>query len=251
MRDLIPVADSLPASPAIVTLGVDVPTVDELFGFMRDAELRFDSLRMRLSERTWGTSGERAETTDVWLRHPGFAKVITRWGPELSRDYRIWIGDGVRVRTFDATANVATDRPIRSRVVGATDPGLPAFARVYLPRTALPTETTVETFIHPDGFVNRVLRSGVTRILGTAILEGREAHVLRCDHPRLSHLLTDRPDHWLEVAVDRMTGVILLLIEHVGDRVTQRSEVTALEPDPPIPNGTFTLHLSTDVRRVY
>lgn len=251
MRDLIPVADARPAAPALVTLGTDVPSLDELFLFMRDAELRFDSLRMRLLERTWGTSGEQVDTTDVWLRHPGRAKVITRRGSELGRDFRVWIGDGTRVQTFDATADVATDRPVRSRVVGATAADLPGFARVYAPRTELPAATTVEAFIHPDGFVNRVLRSGASRIMGTAILAGREADVLRCDHPRLSHVLTDRPDHWLEVGVDRMTGLMLLLTERVAEQVTQRAEVTSLELDASIPDEVFSLRVSTDVRRIY
>ncbi len=254
MRDLVLVPErSAPAMPEIVALGPGAPTLDELFTFMRDAELRFDSLRMRVVERTWGVHGEQHEVIELWLRHTGQAKIVTRVGEDpMSRDFRIWVSDGEVERSFDARSNLATERPVRRRVVGATAPDLPAFARVYLPRTMLPTESFVDAFVHPHGLVRRVLQSGETHILGTAMLgPGREAWVLRCDRPRISHLLTDRPDHWIQVGVDRMTGLLLLHVEHSAGRVTHHTEVTALELDAAIPDGTFTLHLSGDVRRLF
>jgi hypothetical protein len=253
MHDVMIVDQGAPlSSPEIVVLESDLPSLDELFTFMRDAELRFETLRMRLVERTWGVAGEHAETIELWLRHPGMAKIVTRHGDELGRDFRIWASDGEMTRTFDATADLATERPVRPRVVGATDPGLPAFARIYPPRTALPMESIVDTFVHPHGFARRVLQSGETHIVGSALLgPGRESIVLRCHHPRISHVLTDRPDHWLEVGVDRMTGLLLLQVEHVGDRVTHHTEVIDLELDGAIPDEAFRLHLSSDVRRLY
>jgi len=64
-------------------------------------------------------------------------------------------------------------------------------------------------------------------------------------------VLTDRPDHWLEVAVDTQTGLILLLAEHVGTQTTRRAEVTVVSIDDPIPDSVFNLHLSSDVRVIY
>lgn len=41
--------------PEIVSLPAHLPTVGELFDFMRDAELRFATLRMRIVERAQTT----------------------------------------------------------------------------------------------------------------------------------------------------------------------------------------------------
>ena len=64
--------------------------------------------------------------------------------------------------------------------------------------------------------------------------------MLRADHPRSTYVLTDRPDRWLEVGVDRQTGFIVRLVEHIGDVVTRHAEVTSLELDPAIPDEAFT-----------
>ena len=147
---------------------------------------------------------------------------------------------------------MATRRRLPNLPVGAADASLPSFARLYVPVTPLPPETLAETFIHPHGFCRNVLATGQTRRLGTAVLlGGREAIVLRCDHPRTSHVLTDRPDHWLEVAVDYQTGLILLLAEHIGGRITRHGEVVSLGLDEPITDDAFRLHLSADTLRLY
>jgi hypothetical protein len=80
---------------------------------------------------------------------------------------------------------------------------------------------------------------------------GREAILLRCDHPRTSHVLTDRPDHWLEIGVDLQTGLIVLLAEHVGDQMTRHAEATMVNLDERIADEAFTIHLSADTRRIY
>ena len=63
--------------PAVVSLPATLPTVAELFDFMRDAELRFATLRLRIEERTQTARGEDITTMDTVLRHPGDAKVST------------------------------------------------------------------------------------------------------------------------------------------------------------------------------
>src|SRR6187399_368812 len=55
----------------------DLPTLAQLFTFMRDAELRFETLRMRIEEQTATTLGDQTFATDVWLRHPGWARMLT------------------------------------------------------------------------------------------------------------------------------------------------------------------------------
>ncbi len=254
MRDLVPVDRSLPAPrPSVVALGPEAPRPVELFAFMAEAELRFSSLRLRIVERVWNARGEDVDITEVALRHPGHARVVRRRaGAGVHRDYDVWVTDGHVVKTLDARSGTASIRPLPSRVTGATDPGLPGFSRVWISQTELPPDTLAETFVHPRGFCRNVLATGLVTMQGSATLAGqREAILLRCDHPRTSHLLTDRPDRWLEIGVDRATGLILLLSDHVGDRLTRHAEVDDMELDPVLPDETFTVHLSDDVRMIY
>jgi hypothetical protein len=253
MRELITVDErQLPSTPAVVALGPDAPTPSELFAFMADAELRFESLRMRILERVWNAAGESVQTIEVSVRHPGHARVVRRRDQAgLSRDYDIWVSDGSTVRTYDARSRASSARPVRPPVVGVTDPDLPSHGRVRPSRTRLPAKSLAETFIHPRGYCRNVLATGPVSLVGGASIAGREAILLRCEHPRTSHLLTDRPDHWLEVGVDRMTGLILLLVEHVGERITRRAEVAALELDPTLGDETFEIHVSADTRVLY
>lgn len=237
--------------PELATLASDEPSSSELFRFMSEAELRFQSLRMRIVDRRIGTRGEETETSEIWLRHPGMAKVVTSRDPR-GRDFDVWLSDGEVVRTYDARIDVATVRRPPPRPVGATDPDLPPFARLQPPVTALPSETVADTFVHPHGFTRNVLGSGVLHQLGTALLVGvREAILLRCDHPRTNHVLTDRPDHWLEVAVDRQTGLILLLAEHVGGRITRHAEAVSVALDEPLGDEVFRIHISADTKTLY
>ena len=234
------------------TLPDRTPDLVTLYTFMREAELRFSSLRMRIVDRRAGTHGEEVETSDVWLRHPGLAKVVQTRGDSLARDFDIWLTDGETVQTYVARNNVATRRRVPSPPVGAADDSnLPPFARLYLPVTPLAAETLAETFVHPRGFCRNVLATGNTLILGTGMVANREVVLLRCDQPRTSHVLTDRPDHWLEVAVDYQTGLILLLAEHIGGRITRKGEVTSLGLDEPIPDDAFRLHISDDTVTLY
>lgn len=239
-------------SPLYTTLPSKAPTLDELFRFMSEAELRFDSLRLRIEDRRVTTHGEELETHEVWLRHPGQAKVTSTRGAQLDRDFDVWLRDGDQVRTYDRATNTATVRRRPVHPAGATRADLPSFARVYEPLTQLPPESLADTFVHPHGFCRNVLVTGVITTRGTAALpNGREVLLVRSAHPRTTQVLTDRPDHWLEIAVDTQTGLILLLAEHVGGQMTRRAEVTAIGVDDPIPDSAFKLHLSSDVRVLY
>jgi hypothetical protein len=186
------------------------------------------------------------------VRHPGLAKVIsTRGGDGPGSDFDVWVSDGETVRTYTATNNSSTARRLPRRPVGADSADLPAFARIYLPVTTLPAETLADTFVHPHGFCHNVLGTGVVSRRGTASIAGREAILLRCDHPRTSHVLTDRPDHWLEIGIDIQTGVLLLLAEHVGSQMTRHSEVTTFALDETVVDDVFQVHISSDTRSLY
>ncbi|HEY7599899.1 MAG TPA: hypothetical protein VH741_08230 [Candidatus Limnocylindrales bacterium] len=247
-----PPANAPLRAPALAALPDVRPSIGRLFEFMAEAELRFGSLRMRIDDRRVSAAGAETETSEVWLRHPGFAKVVQSRGEGATPDYDVWVSDGEHVQTYAARNSVATRRRVPPRPVGTTDPRLPGHARLYVPVTPLPAETLAETFVHPHGFCANVLATGTVSELGTAPLVGeREALILRCDHPRTSHVLTDRPDHWLEVGVDRQTGMILLLAEHIGGRITRHGEVTALSLDERLGDEAFTVHVSADTTRLY
>ncbi len=253
MSNLVSYVDRPAAStPSIVALDGQAPRLEELFEFMTDAELRIRTLRMRILEETLTARGEIRVTVDVILAHPGRARVTRRRSADpMSRDYDVWSSDGTTVTTYDARSERASVRPVGRQVVGATRPDLPRFAQVYVPLTRLPAETLPDAFIHPHGYVRNVLLTGPVALVGTMMVHGREAFMLRADHPRSTYVLTDRPDRWLEVGVDRQTGFIVRLVEHIGDTVTRQAEVTSLELDPAIPDEAFTVHLPEDVRRIY
>ena len=148
--------------PAVAALGPGEPTVQALFDFMRDAELRFATLRMRILERVISTRGEDTTQIDVMLRHPGHARVTTsRPGEELGGTYEIWISDGDIVRTYAAQHKLGTQRPIRNRPRGLDDkdfpgkPGMDAPAKAEGPGQSHPLDVPPE------------LRCGVVR--GTVV----------------------------------------------------------------------------------
>lgn len=226
--------------PEIVALRSVVPTVPELFDFMRDAELRFATLRLRIEERSQTSLGEEITAMDAVVRHPGEAKVTTtRPGGPVKADYEIWISDGDIVKTYASAHGLGTQRPVRNRPRGLDDPDLPGTSKVYEPLTALPMETLPDTFVHPAGYCQNVLATGRCTVTGTAIVSGREAILLECDQPRTTELAGDRPDFHISIAVDRDTGVILRLVEAIGGDVTREAEVVELSPDGPLPPAVF------------
>jgi hypothetical protein len=253
MSDLIP-ADQAPVAPsaARVALADETPAIEELFSFAREAELRVQTLRMRIEDRVVSAKGEQVTIYDVQLRHPGQARVTTRRGAEeLSRDYDIWLSDGVTATSYQAARKVASVRRLPARVVGSDRPDLPPFARQYVPLTRLPAGSLAETFIHPHGLFRNVLVTGPLAVVGTREVAGREAVVVRSRHPRSAKVLVDRPDRTVEVGIARDSGFVVLLVERVGDTVTRHAEVTALELDPTLFDSAFELKLPADVRKVY
>jgi hypothetical protein len=225
--------------PEIAALPVGLPSVEELFTFMRDAELRFETLRMGIEERAFTADGEHLTAVDVLLRHPGHARVTTA-EPErgTTGNYELWISDGEIVRTWSGVHQLGTRRPIRNRPRGL-DGDFPGSSRVYEPLTALPMETLPETFVHPAGYCQNVLATGRCWISGTDLVAGREAIVVDCDHPRVVEMTADRPDFHVQIAVDRADGVILRLIETIGGEVTREALVTAYQPNAPLPPNAF------------
>ncbi len=238
--------------PEIVALPAALPTVAELFEFMRDAESRFETVRMRIEERTETARGEEITTMEAVVHHPGDAKVTTtRPGDGRKSEYEVWISDGEIVRTYASAHGLGTQRPVRNRPRGLHDPDLPGSAKVYEPITALPMETLPDTFVHPAGYCQNVLSTGRCIVTGTDVIEGREAILLECDHPRTTELPGDRPDFHISIAVDRDTGVILRLVESIGGEVTRYAEVTALQPDVALPPAAFYFVFPTGTTMLY
>jgi outer membrane lipoprotein-sorting protein len=239
--------------PEIVALPPRIPTLDELFTFMRDAELRFETLLMRIEERTFGTRGEQLIAIDVAVRHPGRARVTTTEpGPGVGTNFETWISDGEVVRTYSRQHKLGTQRPVRPRVRGLDEDGeFPGASRVYRPLTALPMETLPDTFIHPAGYCQNVLATGRTWVSGTDIVRGREAIVVRSEHPRTIEMAADRPDFNIEIAVDPFEGVILRLVESIAGEVTRAAEVVAFQPDAALPAATFDFEFPAGTTMLY
>lgn len=238
--------------PGIVALEPGLPTVAGLFEFMRDAELRFDTLRMAIEERTATASGERVALIELLLRHPGEARVTTSEpAPTAKADYEVWISDGTTVRTYAAAHRLGTERPVRRRVAGLDSPDLPGSSKVYEPLTPLPMETLADTFIHPAGFCQNVLATGRCWVEGADRIAGREAIVLVSEHPRGTEVWADRPDHSFRIAADRETGVILTLTETIGGGVTRRAEAVTFEPDVALAATAFAFEFPADTTTIY
>jgi outer membrane lipoprotein-sorting protein len=238
--------------PEIVALEPGVPDVPTLFTFMRDAELRFQTLRMRLEERTWTTRGEHLTVTTLVLRHPGWARVTTtepERGPRAN--YEVWISDGETVRTYSAPRRVGTVRPVRHSVRGLDDPDFPGMSRVYVPLTPLPMETLPDVFVHPAGFCQNVLATGRCWVSGVDEILDREVVFVECATPRTVEVVADRPDFHIRIAVDRETGVILREVETIGDRITRWAEVTSFEPDVELPPDIFDFEFPTGTRILF
>jgi outer membrane lipoprotein-sorting protein len=242
--------------PELAALPADgLPTVAQLFTFMRDAELRFDTVRMRIEERSFGVAGEQVAIVEVVLRHPGEARVTTSQ-PALgtTANYELWMSDGEVVRTYSAAHRLGTERPVRRSVVGVSgreSRDLPGTSRVYASLTALPMETLPEVFVHPAGYCQNVLSTGACRIVGLDDVGGREAVVVECDHPRTIEMGADRPDFRIRVAADRADGIILRLEESIGGIVTRDARVTEYQPDAALAPTTFDFSFPTGTTMLY
>ncbi len=240
--------------PEVAALRGDLPSVEALFTFMRDAELRFQTLRMRIEERAWTARGEELTVLEVALRHPGEVKVVSSVPALGARaNYQVWISDGKTVQTYAAGRKVGTRRPARPVVkgVGGVGGDLPGTSKVYSPLTPLQAETLPELFVHPAGFCQNVLATGVCLITDTVNVAGREAIVVECDHPRTVELVADRPDYRVVIAVDRADGVILRLEESMGGQVTRDVVVTSYEPDAALAPSALAFTFPADTTFIY
>jgi hypothetical protein len=249
---LVPAASNGGRRPERIALAPGLPDVEELFTFMRDAELRFDTVKLRIEERTVTARGEHLVAMDVVVRHPGWARVTTT-EPALGTagNYETWVSNGDLVRTYAAPHKLGTERPVRHAVRGLRDRDLPGFSRVYEPLTPLPMETLPDTFVHPAGYCQNVLATGRCWVSGTGEVAGREAIVVECDHPRTIEVAADRPDFHIRIAVDRADGVILRLIETIGGDVTRHAEVTVYDPGAAIPDAAFDFEFPPGTTMLY
>jgi outer membrane lipoprotein-sorting protein len=242
--------------PEVVALpAAGLPSVAELFTFMRDAELRFENLRMRIEEHAFTTRGEHVVVSEVALRHPGVARVTTTEpGRDAAGNYELWISDGEVIRTYSGVHRLGTERPVRTPIRGVSgreSRDLPGPSRVYAALTPLPMETLPETFVHPAGYCQNVLSTGECRIVGLDEVAGREAIVVECRHPRTIEMAADRPDFAIRVWADRADGVILRLEESIGGTVTRDARVTAYEPDARLAPSTFDFTFPTGTTMLY
>jgi len=253
MSDLIPAGPATSTPPATrVALADDVPSIEELFAFSREAELRVQTLKMIIEERVVTAKGSDTIRHEIQLKHPGHARVATRRSSEpLSHDYDIWISDGQKITAYEASNRLVSVRQHQALVVGSDSDDLPPFARQYQPVTQLPAGSLAEAFIHPHGLFRNVLVSGPLSLVGVQPVANREAVVVRSEHPRSAKVLVDRPDRSIEVGIGRDSGFVLLLIERIGDTVTRHAEVVSLELDPTIFDSAFEVKLPADVRKVY
>ncbi len=238
--------------PEVAALPQGLPSVGQLFDFMRDAETRFGTLRLRIVERSQTARGTQDMQFEVVVRHPGAAKVTTSQPDQaIGGAYEIWISDGELVRTYASAHKLGTQRPIRNRPRGLDDPDFPGSAKVYEPITALPMETLPDTFVHPAGYAQNVLATGVCTIRGEDEIGGRPVIVLDCAHPRAIEWVADRPDFAISVAVDRQLGIIVRLVETIGGVATREAEATEVAPDAPLPPSAFEFVFPTGTTMLY
>jgi hypothetical protein len=224
----------------VLALPAGLPTVEEVFTFARDAERRFETLKMRIEERTWGALGEQVVTVDIAIRHPGHGRVVTSEpGRAAAGHHEVWLSDGDLIRTYSARHRLGTSRPVRNRPRGLDPRQYPGRSTVYEPITQLPMETLAELFVHPAGYCQNVLATGRCWVSGTDRVAGREAILVECDHPRAVEASVDRPDYHVQVAFDRLDGIVTRLVESVGGEVTRIAEAVHLDPDAALPPTTF------------
>jgi hypothetical protein len=88
-------------------------------------------------------------------------------------------------------------------------------------------------------------------ISGEGLVAGREAIVLECDHPRTTEMAADRPDYHLQVAFDRVDGIVTRLVERIRGEITRHAEVVAYDIDVTLPQGTFELAVPEGAKILY
>jgi hypothetical protein len=245
-----PPAQRRPRVGALPAAGL--PDVATLFTFMRDAELRFRTLRMRIEERTWGAAGEALLIHEIVIRHPDRVRVTVRHAElEMPRDHETWAFVSGTITTWSAIHGTRTERPARRGIVGLESSTLPASSKVYRPLTPLPIDSIAEVCIHPANYLQNVVSTGVVGVIGQARVAGREAYVVESLHPRTSRIAADRSDASIRLAADAALGVISLLEQRLGDRVVRRAEAVSIEPDADIPEAAFYVAIPSTAHRIY
>jgi hypothetical protein len=247
---VVPIRSSDRRLPEVVALPETLPTAAELFDFMRDAEMRFETLRLRIEERTQTSRGEDVVAMDSVLRHPGEAKVTTTRATDAARpEYEVWISDGEIVRTYASAHGLGTQRPVRNRPrrPGRSGParhgeGLRAGHRAA--DGDLP-----DTFVHPAGYCQNVLATGRCLVSGTDIVSPR-GDPARVRPPRTTELPGD-----VLTSTSRSRSIarrsILRLVESIGGEVTRHAEVIELLPDVPLPAAAFYFVFPTGTTMLY
>jgi hypothetical protein len=235
-----------------VVLPDALPGVEQLFRFAREAELRVTTLRLVIEDRRITARGPQLMRHELWLRHPGQARVTSyRSEASPSRDYDVWLIDDETLTTYAPSRGVASRRRLTGRLIGLDDPGLPPAARQRTSVTRLPAGSLMDTFVHPHGLLRNVLLTGPLAVAGTRDVAGREAILVRGRHPRAAKVLVDRPDRTIEVGIDRASGFLVMVREHIGGVMTSEALATELIIDPVVPATTFELRLPSDVRMLY
>ena len=247
----LPVPVSGQGAVELARLPNELPAVAELFTFMRDAEHRFETLRMRIEERSLTARGEELNVVEVFLEHPRRAKVLTSWPDQGIGSYEIWQTDGETINAYSSARKTGTRRLVRPAVRGTAGPDLPGSSRVYSPLTPLQMESLPQLFIHPAGYCQNVLGTGNCRVTGMTTVAGREAVVLECHHPRTVEVVADRPDFAIRIAVDRLDGVILRLEETLAGQLTRDAVVTSYQPNATLPPSAFDFTFPGDTTFIY
>ena len=61
----------------------------------------------------------------------------------------------------------------------------------------------------------------------------------------------DRPDFHIQIAVDRVSGVILRLVETIAGQPTRHAEVVDFAPEAPIPASAFEFSFPADTTMLF
>ena len=231
--------------PSVLPLGL--PDAASLFAFAATAEHRFDTLRLRIEERTVSAAGDAVTRIELLVSRP-HARVTTH---KPDGTHEIWSTDGSTVTGYNAATKTATRRPHRAAPAGLDDDGLAGHSQVPVGLGPLPTRGWATTFVRPGSFCATVLAGAVLGHVREATVAGRAALVLDAAAPRSVELAGDRPDFRYHVAFDRQTGMLLAVDEYRGARLTRSAAATAVELDTPIPASAFAVELPADAVSIY
>ena len=207
---------------------------------MRDAERRFETLKMRIEERTYGARGGQIVTMDIAVRHPGQARVVTtERSSKAAGSHELWITDGQIVRTYSAAHRWGRAGRSGTGPAASTRGTSRARPRSTSPSPRCPWRRWPSCSSIRPATARTCWRRASAGSPGTDRVAGREAIVVECDHPRAVEQTVDRPDYHVQVAADRIDGFVLRLVESVANEVTRVAEVIHVDPDAALPPTTF------------